>query len=50
MSISNNRLKKIEEFENKIGYSFNDKGLIDVALLILLIQMKLEARVKVTKD
>lgn len=31
MSISNNRLKKIEEFENKIGYSFNDKELIDVA-------------------
>ena len=31
MAISNNRLKKIEEFENKIGYTFNDKDLIDVA-------------------
>lgn len=31
MAISNNRLKKIEEFESKIGYSFNDKELIDVA-------------------
>lgn len=32
MSISHDRLKKIEEFEKKIGYTFNDKKLIDVAL------------------
>lgn len=32
MSISYDRLKKIEEFEKKIGYTFNDKKLIDVAL------------------
>ena len=25
MAISKDRLKKIEEFEEKIGYSFNDK-------------------------
>ncbi|WP_276882232.1 ribonuclease III [Anaerococcus tetradius] len=31
MAISKDRLKKIEEFEEKIGYSFNDKELIDVA-------------------
>ncbi len=31
MAISESRLKKIEEFENKIGYVFKDKNLIDVA-------------------
>lgn len=31
MSLSKDRLEKIEEFEKSIGYSFNDKALIDVA-------------------
>lgn len=31
MALSKDRLKKIEEFEKSIGYSFNDKALIDVA-------------------
>src|SRR5574344_1440437 len=31
MSLSKVRLEKIEEFEKSIGYSFNDKALIDVA-------------------
>ncbi|MDO5048222.1 MAG: ribonuclease III [Anaerococcus sp.] len=31
MDISKERLKKIEDFENKIGYTFKDKDLIDVA-------------------
>lgn len=30
MSLSKDRLEKIEEFEKSIGYSFNDKALIDV--------------------
>ena len=32
MSLSKDRLEKIEEFEKNIGYTFNDKALIDVAL------------------
>ena len=31
MSLTKDRLEKIEEFEKSIGYSFNDKALIDVA-------------------
>ena len=31
MSLSKERLEKIEEFEKSIGYTFNDKTLIDVA-------------------
>ncbi len=31
MSLSKDRLEKIEEFEKSIGYNFNDKALIDVA-------------------
>lgn len=31
MALSKDRLEKIEEFEKSIGYSFNDKALIDVA-------------------
>ena len=31
MSLSKDRLEKIEEFEKSIGYTFNDKALIDVA-------------------
>lgn len=31
MAISENRLRKIEEFEKKIGYTFKNKELIDVA-------------------
>ena len=31
MSLPKDRLEKIEEFEKSIGYSFNDKALIDVA-------------------
>ena len=29
--ISQARLEQIKEFEDKIGYTFNDKSLIDVA-------------------
>ena len=31
MNLSKNRLEKIKEFEERIGYTFNDKALIDVA-------------------
>ena len=31
MAISEQRLRQIEDFEEKIGYTFNDKNLIDVA-------------------